>query len=137
LEYTITEQGYINFKFPKDYYQKFLNETLFQEGNNLRGEKKKIHLNLEYVSTNPTGYPHLAHFRHAVVGNTLANVYHFCGYPITREFYINDRGGQITSLIKSVYHFYHELQNIPLSNPEKIEYLGQSTQIIAKKIIEK
>ncbi|CAG8521756.1 17657_t:CDS:2 [Cetraspora pellucida] len=101
LEYNITVQGYINFRFPTTYYQQFLNETLNQIGQNLRGEKKNLLLNIEYVSTNPTGYLHLAHFRHATVGDTLANVYQFCGYQITREYYINDRGGQITSLIDS------------------------------------
>jgi arginyl-tRNA synthetase len=137
LEYSITKQGYVNFLLPNSYYKKNFNETLSEDGQNLRGEKKNIHLNLEYVSANPTGYLHLAHFRHAVIGNTLANVYQFCGYPITREYYVNDRGGQIVSLIKSVYHFYHKLQNKPLLNPEKIEYSGQSTQDIAQKLIEK
>jgi arginyl-tRNA synthetase len=137
LEYSITKQGYVNFLLPNSYYKKNFNETLSKDGQNLRGEKKNIHLNLEYVSANPTGYLHLAHFRHAVIGNTLANVYQFCGYPITREYYVNDRGGQIVSLIKSVYHFYHKLQNKPLLNPEKIEYSGQSTQDIAQKLIEK
>ncbi|CAG8818451.1 24972_t:CDS:2, partial [Racocetra persica] len=37
-------------------------------GQNLRGERKNFRLNIEYVSANPTGYLHLAHFRHAVVG---------------------------------------------------------------------
>ncbi|CAI2187046.1 2408_t:CDS:2 [Funneliformis geosporum] len=137
LEQTITKQGYINFCFPISYYQKFFKETLENEGRNLRGEEKDIRLNLEYVSANPTGYLHLAHFRHAVIGNTLANVYQFCGYQITREYYVNDRGGQIISLVNSVYHFYHELQNIPLLDPIKIEYSGQATQEIAKKLIEK
>ncbi|CAH1756522.1 13933_t:CDS:2 [Entrophospora sp. SA101] len=88
--------------------------------------RKNIRLNIEYVSTNPTGYLHLAHFRHAVIGNTLANVYQFCGYEVVREYYINDRGGQITSLINSVYHFYQQLQGITLPNSEKIEYSGQT-----------
>lgn len=137
LEQTVTKQGYINFCFPISYYQKFFKETLENKGQNLQAKKKSICLNLEYVSTNPTGYLHLAHFRHAVIGNTLANVYQFCGYKITREYYINDRGGQIISLVNSVYHFYHELQNVPLLDPIKIEYSGQATQEIAKKLIEK
>lgn len=136
LEYTITEQGYLNFRFPTSYYQQFFTEILTQEGQNLRGKKKDICLNIEYVSTNPTGYLHLAHFRHAFVGNTLANVYQFCGYEVIREYYINDRGGQITSLINSVYYFYHQLQNITLSS-EKIEYVGQSSQEVAQKLIDK
>jgi arginyl-tRNA synthetase len=106
LEYTITERGYINFRFLATYYQHFFAETLAQEGQNLQGKKKDIWVNIEYVSANPTGYLHLAHFRHAVIGNTLANVYQFYGYQITREYYINDRGGQITSLIHSVYLLY-------------------------------
>ncbi|WNE40175.1 MAG: Arginine--tRNA ligase [Mycoplasmataceae bacterium] len=137
LEYSITKQGYINFQLPNSYYQKIFNETLLKNGQNLRGEKKNLHLNLEYVSANPTGYLHLAHFRHAVIGNTLANVYQFCGYPLTREYYVNDRGVQVISLIKSVYHFYHKLQNKPLLNSEKIEYSGQATQKIAQELIKK
>ncbi|CAG8742974.1 25192_t:CDS:1, partial [Racocetra persica] len=137
LEYTITAQGYINFRFPIAYYQQFLNETLTQTGQNLRGENKNFRLNIEYVSANPTGYLHLAHFRHAVVGNTLANIYQFCGYPITREYYINDRGGQIISLINSVYLFYHQLQNITPTKTGQIEYAGAASQEIARQLITK
>jgi len=136
LEYTITEQGYINFCFPTSYYQHFFIETLTQEGQNLRCKRKNIRLNIEYVSTNPTGYLHLAHFRHAFVGNALANVYQFCGYEVVREYYINDRGGQITSLVNSIYYFYHQLQNITLIS-EEIEYAGRSSQEVAQKLITK
>jgi arginyl-tRNA synthetase len=137
LEYTITKQGYINFRFPTSYYQHFFTENLVQNGQNLQGDKKNICLNIEYVSTNPTGYLHLAHFRHAFIGNTLANVYQFCGYEVVREYYINDRGGQITSLVNSVYYFYHQLQNITLPSSEKVEYVGQSSQEVAQKLITK
>ncbi|CAI2181908.1 20052_t:CDS:2 [Funneliformis geosporum] len=124
LEYTITEQGYLNFRFPTSHYEHFFSETLVQEGQNLQGQKKNLCLNIEYVSTNPTGYLHLAHFRHAFIGNTLANVYQFCGYQVVREYYINDRGGQINFLVNSVYYFYHQLQNITLLSSEKITYAG-------------
>jgi arginyl-tRNA synthetase len=138
LTWEITEQGYINFRFPITYCQQFLNETLTQKGQNLRSKKKDIRLNIEYVSANPTGYLHLAHFRHAVIGNTLANVYQFCGYEVVREYYINDRGGQITSLVNSVYYFYHQLQGISLPiKPEKIEYSGKSSQETAQVLIKK
>jgi len=136
LEYVITKQGYINFCFPISFYQEFLKETLENEGRNLQAKKKNVCLNLEYVSTNPTGYLHLAHFRHAVIGNTLANVYQFCGYKVVREYYINDRGGQIASLVNSVYYLYHQLQNVALPNLEKIEYSGHSSRELAKKLAE-
>jgi len=109
LEYIITAQGYINFRFPISYYHQFFTETFFQKGKNLQGKKKNVRINIEYVSANPTGYLHLAHFRHAVIGNTLANVYQFCGYKVIREYYVNDKGKQILSLIVSVFYFYCKL----------------------------
>ncbi|CAI2173491.1 2366_t:CDS:10 [Funneliformis geosporum] len=114
LEYTITEQGYLNFRFPTSHFEHFFSETLVQEGQNLQ-----------------------AHFRHAFIGNTLANVYQFCGYQVVREYYINDRGGQINSLVNSVYYFYHQLQNITLLSSEKVTYAGQSSQEVAQKLITK
>jgi len=138
LEYNITAQGYINFRFPISYYQQFFTETLAQEGKNLRVKKKNIRISIEYVSANPTGYLHLAHFRHAFIGNVLANIYQFCGYEVVREYYINDRGGQISSLTSSIYHFYHQLQNVSLPpSSEKIEYAGKSSQDAAQKLIAK
>lgn len=137
LEGTITKQGYLNFRFPVAYYQNFLRETFRQEGKNFGGRKKNVRVNIEYVSTNPTGYLHLAHFRHAVLGNTLANIYQFCGYEVVREYYINDRGGQITALINSVYYFYQQLQGVVYSEPTKIEYAGQSSQEVARELSQK
>lgn len=137
LEWVITKQGYINILLPNIYYQELFKSTYQCQGNNLRGEKKNIRINIEYVSTNPTGYLHLAHFRHAFVGNSLANIYQFLGYQITREYYINDRGGQINSLIDSIYYFYQQSQGIIQKNAAKIEYPGQASQEIAQKLIEK
>ena len=137
LEWTITEKGYINFRFPLSYYQQFLAQTWQEKGQNLRGDEKNRRVNLEYVSTNPTGKLHLAHFRHAFLGNTLANIYQFCGYEVVREYYINDRGGQITSLISSVYYFYQKLQNVSLSEPANNDYSNKNTQEIATKLIKK
>jgi len=143
-EIDITKQGYINFRFPITYQQEFLRETFQEEGKNLQSEKKNTNINIEYVSANPTGYLHLAHFRHAVIGNTLANVYQFAGYNVVREYYINDRGEQIATLMISVLISYHEqLKGSPPPKQwldkfkEKEEYSGKSSQEIAQKLINK
>ncbi|CAJ0833026.1 1055_t:CDS:2, partial [Entrophospora sp. SA101] len=117
LQGEITPSGYINFRLTDEYYYRILhyivtkNSFFSREKSKLSIQPKKTVL-LEYVSTNPTGYLHLAHFRHAIIGNTLANVYQFLGYQVIREYYINDRGGQISSLVNSIYYFYHQLQEI-------------------------
>ena len=61
-----------------------------------RGESLKgIHINLEYVSANPTGPLHTGGARWAAVGDSLARLYKFGGAKVTREYYLNDHGTQI------------------------------------------
>jgi len=65
-------------------------------------------VNVEYVSANPTGPMHMGHCRGAVVGDTLANLLEFSGHKVIREYYINDAGGQVDTLARSVYLRYLE-----------------------------
>ncbi len=52
-------------------------------------------VNIEYVSANPTGPLHAGHARWAAYGDSLARLFARCGYGVTREFYVNDRGVQM------------------------------------------
>ncbi|MFN0217460.1 MAG: arginine--tRNA ligase [Hyphomicrobium sp.] len=65
-------------------------------------------LNVEYVSANPTGPMHVGHCRGAVFGDALANLLAFAGYDVTREYYINDAGGQVDVLARSALLRYRE-----------------------------
>ena len=65
-------------------------------------------VNIEFVSANPTGPLHAAHARGAVIGDTLAGLMEFCGWEVTREYYINDAGGQVDLLARSAYLRYCE-----------------------------
>jgi len=65
-------------------------------------------VNVEYVSANPTGPLHVGHTRGAVFGDALASLLDFAGYDVTREYYINDGGGQVDTLARSVYLRYLE-----------------------------
>src|SRR6185295_4706542 len=49
-----------------------------------------------------------AHGRHAAVGDSLARLLRFAGYPVTTEFYINDAGNQVEMLARSVFARYME-----------------------------
>lgn len=53
------------------------------------------HINLEYVSANPTGPIHLGGARWAAVGDSLARLFTATGATVTREYYFNDHGNQI------------------------------------------
>ncbi len=63
-------------------------------------------VNVEYVSTNPTGPMHMGHCRGAVVGDALASLLEFAGHKVVREYYVNDAGGQVDVLARSVHLRY-------------------------------
>lgn len=65
-------------------------------------------INVEYVSTNPTGPLHMGHCRGAVVGDALATILEFAGNDVIREYYINDAGGQVDTLSRSAHLRYRE-----------------------------
>ena len=65
-------------------------------------------VNIEYVSANPTGPMHMGHCRGAVVGDALATLLEFSGHKVVREYYVNDAGGQVDVLARSVHLRYRE-----------------------------
>jgi arginyl-tRNA synthetase len=65
-------------------------------------------VNVEYVSANPTGPLTVAHGRGAVFGDALSNLLAFAGHPVTREYYVNDAGGQVDTLARSAFLRYRE-----------------------------
>ena len=65
-------------------------------------EQATERFNVEFVSANPTGPLTAASGRHAAYGDSVARVLEFAGHPIKREFYVNDRGGQIDRFAASI-----------------------------------
>jgi len=59
-------------------------------------------VNVEFVSANPTGPMTAASARHAAFGDALSRLLEFRGHMVTREYYINDAGGQIRRLGESI-----------------------------------
>lgn len=101
--------GFINMTFRPDFWQQLVG-TILKEGASfgrvdLGGGLKT---NVEYVSANPTGPMHVGHCRGAVFGDALARLLEFAGYDVTREYYINDAGGQIDVLARSAFLRYRE-----------------------------
>lgn len=60
-------------------------------------------LNLEFVSANPTGPVHIGGVRWAAVGDALGRVLTLSGAQVTREYYFNDAGSQITRFARSLF----------------------------------
>jgi arginyl-tRNA synthetase len=77
-----------------------------------------VKVNVEYVSANPTGPLHVGHTRGAVFGDALASLLDYAGYEVTREYYINDGGGQVDTLARSVYLRYLEAHGQDVAFPD-------------------
>jgi arginyl-tRNA synthetase len=69
-------------------------------GKSSTGAGKKVLV--EFVSANPTGPLHVGHGRQGALGDALSALLQSQGYDVTREFYYNDAGVQISNLAISV-----------------------------------
>jgi arginyl-tRNA synthetase len=61
-----------------------------------------LHVNVEFVSANPTGPLTVGNARGAFVGDLLCRVLEGGGHRVTREYYFNDSGRQVRILGSSV-----------------------------------
>jgi arginyl-tRNA synthetase len=101
--------GFINMKLTDDAWRSEVNLISAAGdayGRSAIGAGKTV--NVEYVSANPTGPMHMGHCRGAVVGDALASLLEYAGHKVIREYYVNDAGGQVDVLARSVHMRYRE-----------------------------
>ena len=72
--------------------------TRFGNSDDLAGH----HINLEFVSANPTGPIHIGGTRWAAVGDALGRLLSTQGADVVREYYFNDHGAQIDRFVSSL-----------------------------------
>jgi len=92
-------------------------------------------VNVEYVSANPTGPMHMGHCRGAVVGDALASLLEYAGHRVIREYYVNDAGGQVDTLARSVHLRYREALGEAIAIPEGL-YPGDYLKPVAAALVE-
>jgi arginyl-tRNA synthetase len=128
--------GFINFTIKAEKWHGCIHSMLkndidFWEVNVGNGET----VNIEYVSANPTGPMHIGHARGAVYGDVLANILSKCGFKVTKEYYINDAGSQIDTLVDSVILRYKEaLTGDAVKIPEGL-YPGDYLKPVGEKLL--
>ena len=130
----VARPGFINFYLKKERLYEELNKIIElgkSYGKNNLGNGKKI--DIEYVSANPTGILHIGHGRGAAYGDNLSRIMSFCGYDVTREYYINDAGNQMNNLGISIKERYKEVCGLECNLPED-GYHGKEIITIAESI---
>ncbi|MEX0706953.1 MAG: arginine--tRNA ligase [Woeseia sp.] len=100
----IAGPGFINFFVSDAAFHREL-AAMIEQGETYGRQPRRDapHILLEFVSANPTGPLHVGHGRHAAFGASLGNLLEAAGYPVTREYYVNDAGRQMDILGLSVW----------------------------------
>lgn len=119
--------GFLNFFLSSSYLQETLTKIV-QEGQDFTrfsvGQDKLVQV--EFISANPTGPLHVGHGRAAALGDALANNLSKLGFKVQKEYYVNDVGGQINRLAKSLWIRIRQIEGEKVNLPEdgyKGEYL--------------
>ena len=100
--------GYVNFRLTAAWLQSLV-ASIAEAGEGYgaadlaHGERVQV----EFLSTNPTGPLHIGHGRGAILGDSLARRLEFTGHQTEREYYVNDQNTQARLFGESVYARLH------------------------------
>ncbi len=133
---SIAKPGFINFNLKDSFIKEALNEIIEKEekyGFNDSGRGSSIQL--EYVSSNPTGSLHIGHGRWGALGDSLANIYDACGYNVSREYYVNDYGTQAEKFSECAECIYLKHFGGSASYPEE-GYPEKTVSAAVKRLID-
>ncbi len=130
----IAGPGFINFTLSDEAFHREIGLILEQGEAYGRGEPREgPKVLLEFVSANPTGPLHVGHGRHAAFGATIGNLLQAAGYPVDREYYVNDAGRQMDILGVSVWLRMLEADGETIAFPDG-GYRGEYIRDIAASI---
>ncbi len=128
IQVDIVKPGYINF-LVEDIKKNNIISLINKSDDLLKNCKteKKLRINVEFVSANPTGPLHIGHGRGVIYGNIIAKFLIIQGHDVTKEYYVNDHGNQIRKLCLSILAHINE----NYSENEDDLYQGDYTKEIA------
>jgi arginyl-tRNA synthetase len=95
--------GFINLFLADSWYRSALAALLaLGDGMPVAPVDSPRRVSVEFVSANPTGPLTAAGGRHAAYGDAVARLLDAVGHQVSREYYVNDTGGQIERFAQSV-----------------------------------
>jgi arginyl-tRNA synthetase len=128
--------GFINVRIRPQAWHRTMRELLrIGPGYGKSDMGKGAKVNVEYVSTNPTGPLTVGHARGAVFGDALASLLAWVGYDVTREYYINDAGAQVDTLARSLHLRYREALGEDIGEIPEGYYPGDYLKAIAADLV--
>lgn len=94
--------GFLNIFVTNDWLHDALRDVVARGSDYGRAAPNGKRVQVEFVSSNPTGPLTIGHARNAAVGDALARLLEHAGWSVEREYYFNDAGGQMDRFGRSV-----------------------------------
>lgn len=132
--------GFINLRLAPAVWQAAISRILQQGRGFGEAPAQNKRISLEFGSANPTGPLVVVQGRTCSIGATLAAAMRYCGYNVFVEWIINDAGGQLDTLGRSLYARYRQRFDSAFPFPEDGypgDYLLPIAEEIAKRDGEK
>ncbi len=127
------DPGFINFYLSPKWLTEHLDTVATRNWPELAGEGRQRRVLIEYVSANPTGPLHIGNARSGPLGDSLGRVLTLVGCTVSREYIVNDVGGQVEKLGHSLLVLgfperRSQKHNVPL------EYTGPFYEELARHV---
>ena len=135
--FEVAGPGFLNLFLTDVWYRGALDRLLAEGSDYGRGSlpaARRRKVNVEFVSVNPTGPLHVGHARYASYGDALCRILAFVGHDVTREFYVNDYGTQMTRFGQSLAARYGQRLGLDTPVPEE-GYQGDYLLTLADELI--
>lgn len=114
------DKAYLNIYFDTATYAARVVDTAIGDGDDFgRGEPKAERVMVEYAQPNTHHSFHIGHARNALLGEALARVVEFAGYPTVRASYPGDIGLGVITVLWGYQKFYRGQE------PEGVHERGQ------------
>ena len=97
IERVYADGAYINFEPNENYFKETLEKA--SESNYGKFEDREELVIVEHTSANPTGPVHVGRARNPIIGDSIARILSFSGYEVERQYYVNDSGKQVATLV--------------------------------------
>ena len=104
-ELSMAGPGFVNFRLAHRYHEDLVRRVVAEGADYGRRERPtadREHVNVEFVSANPTGPLHVGAGRWAATGDAIAALLEADGHRVDREYYVNDTGEQIRRFGESI-----------------------------------
>lgn len=129
---TIAGPGFINFTLAHDALQEVVRDAVLRGpawGRSPPPDPDRVRrVQVEFVSTNPTGPLHVGHGRWVAAGDAIAALLEATGWEVQREYYLNDAGNQLDLFGASIAAHMEDRE------PPENGYRGEYVAVLAAEL---